>query len=322
MIADVFYISILILVAAIVLDLLLGDPRWLPHPVIQMGKLISFLENSLNKGRKRKWKGLFLALSVVLIVYGFVFLIVTLSYKLHFYAGVLMEIYSIWTTIAIKGLSDAGKSVLIPLLYGKLKEARKALSMIVGRDTEYLSESELVRGTVETIAENTVDGITSPLFWAMLGGAPLAMAYRAVNTLDSMVGYKNERFLDFGWASARLDDVANFIPARLTALSIWLSSIFIKGSNRKAGWNITMRDAKKHPSPNSGLPEAMTAGLMGIQLGGVNYYKGIESNRKTMGDFHRKLVADDIPKSILYMHGGWGVFLGLEILLLFLLGQK
>ncbi|UAL45522.1 adenosylcobinamide-phosphate synthase CbiB [Sutcliffiella horikoshii] len=322
MIADVFYINIFILVAAIVLDLLLGDPRWLPHPVVQMGKLISFLERFLNNGRKRKWKGVLLASMVVLFVYGFVFLIVTLSYKIHFYAGVLMEIYFIWTTIAIKGLSDAGKGVLLPLLDGKLEKARMDLSMIVGRDTENLSESEVVRGTVETIAENTVDGITAPLFWAMLGGAPLAMAYRAVNTLDSMVGYKNERFLDFGWASARLDDVANFIPARFTALSIWISSIFIKGSNGKAGWTITMRDAKKHPSPNSGWPEAMTAGLMGIQLGGVNYYKGIKSNRKTMGDFHRKLVADDIPRSILYMHGGWGVFLGLEILLLFLLGQK
>ncbi|WP_339146137.1 adenosylcobinamide-phosphate synthase CbiB [Sutcliffiella sp. BMC8] len=322
MIGEVFYLSLFILVVAIGLDMLLGDPRRLPHPVVQMGKLISFLEKALNRGRSRKGKGVLLALVVVLFVYGIVFLLVAISYKIHFYAGVMLEVYFIWTTIAIKGLSDAGKSVLIPLLVGKLDDARKALSMIVGRDTENLSESEVVRGTVETIAENTVDGITAPLFWAMLGGAPLAMAYRAINTLDSMVGYKNERFLDFGWASARLDDVANFIPARLTALSIWFSSILIKGSNRKAGWIITMRDAKKHPSPNSGWPEAMTAGLMGIQLGGVNYYKGIKSNRKTMGDFHRKLVAEDIPRSIIYMHGGWGVFVGLEILLLFLLGQK
>lgn len=304
------------------LELILGDPRWLPHPVVQMGKLISFLERSLNNGQKRRWKGVLLAFIVVLTVYGMVFLVITLSYKIHFYVGALLEIYFIWTTIAIKGLADAGKSVLNPLLKGNLEEARLSLSMIVGRDTEDLSESEVVRGTVETIAENTVDGITAPLFWALLGGAPLAMAYRAVNTLDSMVGYKNERFLDFGWASARLDDLANFIPARLTALSIWLSSVFIKGSNRKGGWNITMRDAKKHPSPNSGWPEAMTAGLMGIQLGGINYYKGMESKRKTMGDLNRKLVAGDIPKSILYMHGGWSVFVGLEILLLLLLAQK
>ncbi|ART76633.1 adenosylcobinamide-phosphate synthase CbiB [Sutcliffiella horikoshii] len=322
MVDNVFYLNMFVLGAAIVLELILGDPRWLPHPVVQMGKLISFLERSLNNGQKRRWKGVLLAFIVVLAVYGIVFLVITLSYKIHFYVGVLLEIYFIWTTIAIKGLADAGKSVWIPLIKGNLEEARLSLSMIVGRDTENLTDSEVVRGTVETIAENTVDGITAPLFWAMLGGAPLAMAYRAVNTLDSMVGYKNERFLDFGWASARLDDMANFIPARLTALSIWLSSVFIKGSNRKSGWLITMRDAKKHPSPNSGWPEAMTAGLMGIQLGGLNYYKGIESNRKTMGDFHRKLVAGDIPTSILYMHGGWSVFVGLEILLLFLLGQK
>ncbi|MEA3319457.1 MAG: adenosylcobinamide-phosphate synthase CbiB [Bacillota bacterium] len=322
MLDNVFYISMFILGAAVVLDVISGDPRWLPHPVVQMGKLISFLEKILNNGQKRRRKGVLLAIIVVLSVYGIVFLVITLSYKIHFYVGVLLEIYFIWTTIAIKGLADAGKSVWIPLLKGNLEEARRSLSMIVGRDTENLSESEVVRGTVETIAENTVDGITAPLFWALIGGAPLAMAYRAINTLDSMVGYKNERFLNFGWASARLDDMANFIPARLTALSIWLSSVFIEGSNRKAGWLITMRDAKKHPSPNSGWPEAMTAGLMGIQLGGVNYYKGIESKRKTMGDFHRKLVAGDIPRSIIYMHGGWGVFFGLEILFLLLLGQK
>ncbi|KMJ57586.1 cobalamin biosynthesis protein CobD [Bacillus sp. LL01] len=322
MIENFFYIGFFILVGAVVLDLLIGDPRWLPHPVVQMGRLISLLDRFWNKGSRRKGKGVLLTVTVVLMVYGLAFLLVYLSYRLQFWAGVAVEIYFISTTIAIKGLADAGRSVLKPLLAGNFEEARKSLSMIVGRDTDKLPESDIVRGTVETIAENTVDGVTAPLFWAMIGGAPLAMAYRAVNTLDSMVGYKNVRYRDFGWASASLDDAANFLPARMTALAMWLSSFFIKESRSTEGWKITRRDAGKHPSPNSGWPEAMTAGLMGIQLGGVNYYEGIKSDRAKMGDSLRKLVPADISKSIHYMHGGWIGFMALGILSLFLLNLR
>ncbi|KHF40755.1 cobalamin biosynthesis protein CobD [Halalkalibacter okhensis] len=308
----------IILVAAIFVDLFMGDPRWLPHPVVQMGKLISFCETRLNQGKNRVSKGVFLASVVVLFVFIVTFFIVFIAYQWHPIAGILVEIYFISTTIAIKGLRSAALEVYIPLTSGNLGEARNKLRMIVGRDTERLSESEVVRGTVETVAENTVDGITAPLFWAMIGGAPLAMAYRAINTLDSMVGYKNERFNQFGRASAKLDDVVNWIPARLTAVAMWLSSFFLIGSNRLHGLKITYRDAKKHPSPNSGWPEAMVAGLLGIQLGGINYYKGIKSQRATMGDPNRALTQTDIKKSIQYMHGGWVLFilLGMSFMLL------
>ncbi|MFC0471931.1 adenosylcobinamide-phosphate synthase CbiB [Halalkalibacter kiskunsagensis] len=315
---DPIIILCVILLAAILLDLIIGDPCWIPHPVVQMGKLISFLETRWNRGQRRMRKGIILTVTVILSIFCISFSIVFFAYQLHPVAGVLVEIYLISTTIAIKGLRTAAKNVLTPLVQGNLVEARKNVSMVVGRDTKSLPESEVVRGTVETVAENTVDGITAPLFWAIIGGAPLAMVYRAINTLDSMVGYKNERFMQFGWASAKLDDVANWIPARVTALSMWIASFFIRGSRMKHGVKITWRDARKHPSPNSGWSEAMVAGLLGIQLGGVNYYSGVKSIRATMGDPLRKLVRSDIEKSILYMHGGWIVFFVMGVCFLFL----
>lgn len=308
----------LILVAAILLDLVVGDPRWLPHPVVLIGKLISSLEQSWNRGKNRVGKGIVLTTAVIIIVFFVSFVIVFSAYQIHPVAGILVEIYFISTTIAIKGLRTAAQSVLNHLILGNLGEARKSVSMIIGRDTKSLSESEVVRGTVETVAENTVDGITAPLFWAIIGGGPLAMVYRAINTLDSMVGYKNEKFKQFGWASAKLDDVVNWIPARLTALAIWVAAFFIKGSKKKHGWKITWRDARKHPSPNSGWSEAMVAGLLGIQLGGINYYNEIKSVRSTMGDPLRDLVRSDIAKSIIYMNGGWIIFVVLGVCLLFL----
>ncbi|MFC2949170.1 adenosylcobinamide-phosphate synthase CbiB [Virgibacillus sediminis] len=306
----------IILVVAILLDLAIGDPRWIPHPVVLMGKLIGFLEGRCNHGENRRIKGIYLTTTVVLVVFLLSFLLVYIAYQLHPIVGVCTQIYLVSTTIAIKGLSAAAKAILTPLVAGDLAEARKQLSMVVGRDTQDLPESEIVRGTVETVAENTVDGITAPLFWTVVGGAPLAMVYRAINTLDSMIGYKNERYKQFGWASARLDDVVNWIPARITALSIWLAALIIKGSKKKHGWKITCRDANKHPSPNSGWSEAMVAGLMGVQLGGINYYGGQKSVRATMGDQLKQLTKDDITRSIQYMHGGWLVFLIISVCLL------
>lgn len=309
---------VFILVTAILVDLWIGDPRLFPHPVILMGKLITYLEKSWNNGENRKRKGIVLTITVVLIVFVITHALLFLAYHLHWVVGLLIEIYLLSTTIAAKGLSSAGKSVLHPLVKGNLVEARSKLSMIVGRDTENLSESEMIRGTVETVAENTVDGITAPLFWAIIGGAPLAMVYKAINTLDSMVGYKDERYLEFGWASAKLDDLVNWLPARITAFSMWLAAFVIKGSKKRNGWKITGRDARKHPSPNSGWSEAMVAGLLGIQLGGINYYRGQRSVRATMGDSLREFKHSDIEKAIVYMHGGWMVFLviGVGFLLL------
>lgn len=301
---------VMIIAAAILLDLLIGDPKWLPHPVIAFGKLITSLDKSLNRGsgKRKKWGGLLLTFIVVGVVFAASFGILLLFYQVHLFAGVLLEVYLISSTIAITGLRQAALQVAVPLSRGDLVEARFQLSMIVGRDTENLTESEITRGTVETVAENTVDGITAPLFWAFIGGAPLAMAYRAINTLDSMVGYKNERYIDFGWSSARLDDVVNWLPARMTSLTLWLGALFIRGSRMKKAWTVTLRDARKHPSPNSGWSEAMVAGLIGVQLGGRNEYEGEVSYRAKMGDSIQQLTCSHIHQSIRFMHGGWVIF--------------
>lgn len=303
-----FDIHVYLILLAVLLDFLIGDPKWIPHPVIIIGKGISILEEAWNKGTYRKSKGLFLLISIVGGTYVFVYLVLELLALIHPILSLLFEIYFISSTVAIKGLQQAATEVLLPLKNNNLIEARNKLGYIVGRDTQDLPTHEIVRGTVETVAENTVDGVISPLFWAIIGGAPLAMAYRAINTLDSMVGYRNEKFKEFGWASARCDDLANYVPARFTALFMWIFSLFVPNLNRWNALKVTFRDAKKHPSPNGGWPEAMTAGLLGVVLGGENKYEGIVNYRAEMGQFYRKLNVGDIYRTVLFMHGAWIVF--------------
>jgi adenosylcobinamide-phosphate synthase len=245
--------------------------------------MVAFFEKRWNHGERKRWKGF----SMLLIVLSAVFLIVTfiilISYKINPLLGMLLESVIISTTIAQKSLKQASLEVYQPLKEGDIKTARLKLSYIVGRDTDRLNEAEISRGAIETVAENTSDGVTAPLFWALLGGAPLAMVYRATNTCDSMVGYTNERYKEFGWASANWDDVLNWIPSRLTGMLMLLGNKPKKMSRQKA-WTILFRDAKKHPSPNSGWGEAAVASILGIQLGGINYYKGLVSNRARMGE--------------------------------------
>lgn len=298
-----------LILAAIVLELVIGDPKFFPHPVVIIGKMIAFMDKKWNKGKHRRAKGFLLLGAVTVITYILIGMVVFLAGRISFWAGAALEVYLISSTIAIKGLQQAGEEVGNPLREGDLPLARKKLSYIVGRDTEALDESEIVRGTVETVAENTVDGITAPLFWALIGGAPLAMVYRAVNTLDSMVGYKNERYEAFGFASARFDDLVNWIPARITAVCMWLAVSFYPVFHKRNAYRVTLRDAYKHPSPNSGWPEAMTAGLLGVQLGGVNTYKGVVSNRSKIGNPLTELKTEHIAQSITIMHGGWLVFI-------------
>nr|MBA5585787.1 cobalamin biosynthesis protein [Anaerobacillus isosaccharinicus]QOY38767.1 cobalamin biosynthesis protein [Anaerobacillus isosaccharinicus] len=274
---------LLALTLAFIIDLIIGDPRWLPHPVRGMGKLISLFERFLNKGTKRKLRGVIFLLVYLTIIVLIVWSILFLAYKFNWYFGLFIESFIISTTIATKGLKEAALQVYQPLKDGDFVRARANLAMIVGRDTENLNEGEIVRGAVETVAENTSDGITAPLFYAFFGGGVLAILYRAVNTCDSMVGYRNERYSEFGFASARFDDVLNYLPSRISG-SIML--IFNKPleSNKHNCFNILLRDARKHPSPNSGWLEAAMAGLLAVQLGGRNTYKGIESLRAKMGD--------------------------------------
>jgi adenosylcobinamide-phosphate synthase len=272
---------LLALALALMLDFWLGDPRWLPHPVRGMGALIAFLDRRLNKGSYRRVKGIVTVTAVTGMVYIISLLAVKISYSLSWLFGVVVEAILVFTTIATKSLQEAAWNVLLPLERGDMEQARRELSMIVGRDTENLDEPEIVRACVETVAENTSDGITAPLFYAWIGGAPLALFYRAVNTCDSMLGYKNDMYRAFGWASARLDDVMNYIPARLTAVVMVLVH---SGKRFRYCWRVLFRDARKHPSPNSGWPEAAMAALLGVQLGGVNTYHGIVSRRPTLGD--------------------------------------
>ncbi|WP_042198386.1 adenosylcobinamide-phosphate synthase CbiB [Paenibacillus camerounensis] len=287
----------ILLLAAYVLDRLIGDPRSLPHPVILMGKAITLLERAIRRcfrqPRSLKQAGVLLPLLVAGGSWLVTAVLLWLLSQISLWLALAAEAWLISTTIASKGLKDAGMAVYAELRKGDLPAARQALGMIVGRDTAQLDSPEIVRGTVETVAENIVDAIISPLFYALLGGAPLAMAYRAVNTLDSMVGYKNDKYINLGWASARLDDVANYIPARITALLLTLCARLLRLDWRRS-WQTVQRDARLHPSPNSGYPESAVAGALGIRLGGVNVYHGVASFRAYMGEPVRSLEPDDI----------------------------
>jgi adenosylcobinamide-phosphate synthase len=281
---------------AYILDMFVGDPPDWPHPVRWIGTMITFFEKRWNNGKHKRWKGVVMLLFILLFVFFLVLIVVSIGYKIHPIVGIIIESIIISTTIAQKSLKAASLEVYQPLIEGNLTEARKKLSYIVGRDTDSLDEGEIARGAIETVAENTSDGITAPLFWALIGGAPLAMIYRATNTCDSMVGHMNERFKEFGWASAKWDDVMNWIPSRLTGIIMLIGAGPEKMSYKKA-WTILIRDAKKHPSPNSGWGEAAVAAILRIQLGGINYYKGLVSNRAKMGDPIEPIQAEHIIKA-------------------------
>lgn len=283
--------------AAYALDRLLGDPRWLPHPVIGMGKAIRALESAIRRlvpPRRYRAAGVLLPLLIAGGSFALTWAALRLLAQVSPWLAAFAEAALIWTTIAAKGLRDAGMDVYGRLKAGDLPGARRSLGMIVGRDTAHLDAPEITRGAVETVAENIVDAVVSPLFFALLGGAPLAIAYRAVNTLDSMVGYKNDKYIDLGWASARLDDIANYIPARMTAVLLIAAAWTLRLDAGRA-WKTVRRDASSHPSPNSGYPESAVAGALGIRLGGENSYHGVTTFRAYMGDKTRELQPEDIP---------------------------
>ncbi|MGE7917343.1 adenosylcobinamide-phosphate synthase CbiB [Viridibacillus sp. NPDC093762] len=285
----------------IALDWIIGDPPKMPHPVRWVGTLIAKLTELLNKGKHRKVKGLLLVLIVVVLTTASTFAVIYFAYSINVILGIFVESILIAIGLAGKSLKQAALEVYNPLVSGDLQQARVKLSWIVGRDTDHLSVPEVTRGVVETVSENTSDGVTAPLFWAFLfGGAGLWM-YKAVNTLDSMVAYKNERFADFGYVAAHVDDVLNYVPSRMTGLLLMIGTKNESGkpfAYRMKGW---LRDAKKHPSPNSGWLEAATAYQLGIQLGGVNSYRGIISNRAKMGEVHFELGPQHIIHSIKQM---------------------
>lgn len=275
------------LIALFILDLILGDPRWLPHPIVLMGRFISNFEGYFNRsklsGLKRKLFGIILAASLPLAAFLLSAVIIGMSYEVEEALGMIVTIILGFTTIAARSLKDAAYRVKGAINKEDIPDAREALSHIVGRDTSKLDEPEIARATIETVAENSSDGVIAPLFYLVIGGVPLAMAYKAINTLDSMVGYKNDRYSDFGWASARLDDLANYIPARLTAI-LMIAAAFLFKLDWRGAWRITRRDCRNHPSPNAGWPESAAAGALGIRLGGINHYPGRTEERPFIGD--------------------------------------
>jgi adenosylcobinamide-phosphate synthase len=282
------------------LDALLGDPRWFPHPVRGMGRLIAWCDDHVrvwcrSAGALRA-AGLTLAVGLPLCVFVLTHWVMSAAESLSVWFGSLASIVLAWTTLAGRDLWDHVRAVNGPLGLGDLSTARRAVAMVVGRDTAELSESEVARAAVETVAESFADGVIAPLFYLAIGGAPLALAYKAVNTLDSMIGHQSERYADIGLASARFDDVINWIPARIAAVLLICSAAFTTGRFDRVcdGWRVFRRDGCKHPSPNSGRPEAAMAGILGVRLGGTNFYDGMAQDRPVLGEEGREAEPGDI----------------------------
>lgn len=300
-------------IIAFLIDTIIGDPRTPYHPVVLMGKLIALLEHCFYRAddsdNKKFVMGIMLVIITLLISYEVAAAIMVLSYQIPFswgsaaVGGLLLSF-----TISPNSLAKAGKGIYALLIMGELTEAREKVGWIVGRDTKDLDDAEIARATIETIAENTVDGIIAPLFFFVLGGVPLAVLYRAANTMDSMIGYKNEKYLYFGRGAAKLDDVLNYIPARITAM-LFLFSALILGFDYRNAYRIMQRDAAKHPSPNGGYAEATMAGALHIRLGGMNSYFGRKSFRAYMGDAMVLIVPQHIMAAIRMMYTATVLFI-------------
>ena len=293
------------LIAGFVLDLLMGDPEWLYHPVRLIGGLISRLEKRLRaRGGNLRRSAVILTVTTVLVTMAVTAGILVLLQQLGriplFIGMALLD----WMGIAVTCMAKEARGVGKALEKG-LPEARKQIARIVGRDTQNLSGEEIIKATVETVAENTTDGVISPLFWALLGGPVLLWGFKAASTLDSMVGYMDEKYRDIGWSSAKLDDILNYIPARLTALLMILAA-FLTGMDGPNAFRIVRRDHANHKSPNCAWSEAAAAGAMHIQLGGTHEYFGKPVEKPTIGDADRPAEREDIRRAnrLLYVTSG------------------
>ncbi len=289
--------SAALLIAAFVLDLAIGDPRWLPHPVVLMGKWISSGERLLRSGAAGRdfLAGMILSLGLIVLSAAAAWILLRLFENLPWWLSFLAGVALASTTLATRGLLDAVKLVEAPLRAGNLFAARENLSRIVGRETGGLNQDKVLRASLESLSESTCDGIVAPLFYLFLGGVPLAMAYKAVNTLDSMIGYRTEKYFYFGKCAARLDDVLNFIPARLTAVLIVVAGRLMRLDSLRAV-RIAWRDHANHLSPNAGYPEAALAGAFGIRLGGPSVYFGQVVEKPYLGDDARPAEIEMLRK--------------------------
>ena len=283
-----------VLPAAFFLDFLIGDPVGLPHPIRWMGRWITSWENMFRNGLSSETTaGSLLVISLVSGTWLICAAALIAARAVHPGFALALHVVLIYYALSVKSLRSEALKVYAAMKQKELDEARQQLSKIVGRDVESLDEAGMVRATVETVAENLVDGVIAPLFYAALGGGPLAMAYKMINTLDSMIGHKNERYKRFGWFAARLDDAANFIPARISAIVISLAAPLIKRSSMGT-IKTAIRDGQKHLSPNAGIPEAAFAGALGIRLGGPNSYRGHVVEKPYIGQEAHPIQIEDI----------------------------
>ena len=330
---NIVYYRLLALVLAGILDQIFGDPRVAWHPICLIGNLISWTEKwtrplfPRSKGGERA-AGIYLVIFVLLIATAVPLAITLGLYRLHPAAGVLTESLLLYFTFAARSLERESMAVSDALESSGGDAGRKAVSMIVGRDTEKLTEAGVIKAAVETVAENTSDGVIAPIFYALIGGAPCACFYKAVNTMDSMVGYKNDSYRYYGTAAARLDDLVNLIPARLSAILMMAAHAVVKKSRKWQGvqrrsftnvWRIYRRDCHAHASPNSAQTESIMAGALGVQLAGDASYFGVVHHKPTIGDDLRPVEREDIARAVMLMKAtailGW--LLALIILVTF-----
>lgn len=304
------------------LDLLLGDPYWMPHPIRWIGRYIGWLDKKLRtKTEKQKIMGVGFVVLVLLPVAGISAGIVLLC-KNEWIATGIIAIMS-YQILAARCLQVESMKVYNALEEGELEKARAAVSMIVGRDTSVLDRTGITRAAVETVAENTSDGVIAPLFYLLIGGPILGFVYKAINTMDSMVGYKNETYLHFGWAAAKLDDIVNWIPSRLSALFMIVSAYLLQMNGRNA-WKIWKRDRRKHASPNSAQTESVCSGALGVELAGDAVYFGKKVKKPTIGDALRDIEPKDIRRANWLMYGSeillFILGIGIRVLLLKIAG--
>ncbi len=291
--------------AGFLLDFLLGDPYWLPHPIRAIGSLIGWLEHKWNHPEeKNSRKGTVMVLLILAVTGSVTFLLWAGAYRVHPLLGVVVESIMTYQILATKCLKTESMKVYDALQKQDLEAARKAVSMIVGRDTQSLDETGIAKAAIETVAENTSDGVIAPMLYTAIGGPVLGFLYKAVNTMDSMVGYKSERYLYFGRTAARLDDAVNYMPARISAV-LMIAACFLSGSdyNTKKAWRIYRRDRYQHASPNSAQTEAVCAGALGIRLAGSASYFGKLVEKPYIGDAERAVETEDIKRAnhLLYL---------------------
>lgn len=324
MITSFFVTNAIAILLAVIIDWIVGDPNWFPHPVIYIGKLISFLD---KKGRKLcktnggiKAFGGLIVITVAAVSFMIPFAILQIT-KGTTWLYTIANVIIIWTTLAAKCLDKEAKKVYYALRDENLEDARLKLSYIVGRDTKELSDQEIIRADVETVAENAADGVIAPLFYAIIGGAPLAMMYKGINTMDSMLGYMNEKYRYIGFFPAKVDDVFNFIPARITGLLMCMVSFVVKGSLVQS-FKVMIRDRKNHKSPNCAYPEGAAAGAMRVQLGGTNVYFGEVVYKPTIGDKIKELRFEHIDECIRLMYAAEALMIILYTALVFIFSFK